>query len=155
VLKGGTDTDSRERFLREARALAAVRHDNVVTVHHVGEEPTTDGAIPYLAMELLEGQTLRDWMNASPQPPVEWVVRWGWQTAAGLAFAHDVGLVHRDVKPANLWLEAPRGWAVGPPETRRPLGAVARVKLLDFGLAHPPGVLAASDAAGTPAYMAP
>lgn len=155
VLKGETDAESRERFLREAQALAAVRHDNVVTVHHVGEEPTADGMVPYMAMELLEGQTLRDWMNAAPRPPVEWVVRLGRQTAAGLAFAHATGLVHRDVKPANLWLESPRGWTAEPPTIRPPLGAVARVKLLDFGLARAPGLPAALDTAGTLAYMAP
>lgn len=155
VVKGGVDAATRARFLSEARALASVRHDSVVTVHYVGEEPTSQGAIPYLAMELLEGQTLRDWMAAAPRPPIEWVVRAGRQVAAGLAFAHDAGLVHRDVKPANLWLEAPQGWAAQPEGVRPPLAAVGRVKLLDFGLAHPQGVLSEAGAAGTPAYMAP
>lgn len=154
VVRGGADADTRARFLSEARALAAVRHDNVVTVHYVGEEPTPEGPVPYLAMELLEGQALRDWMAVAILPPVEWVVRAGRQIAAGLAFAHDTGLVHRDVKPANLWLEAPPGWAGQPPETRPPLMTVARVKLLDFGLARPPGAPMEAGA-GTPAYMAP
>ncbi|VTR91454.1 serine threonine protein partial : Serine/threonine protein kinase (Fragment) OS=Rhodopirellula maiorica SM1 GN=RMSM_03539 PE=4 SV=1: Pkinase [Gemmata massiliana] len=140
VVKGGVDADTRARFLSEARALAAVRHDNVVTVHYVGEEPTPNGALPYLAMELLEGQTLRDWVAAAPPLAIEWVVRAGRQIAAGLAFAHDAGLVHRDVKPANLWLEAPQGWVEQAPGLRPPLADVGRVKLLDFGLAHPPGL---------------
>ncbi|HEY1191877.1 MAG TPA: protein kinase [Gemmata sp.] len=155
VVKGGVDTGTRARFLSEARALAAVRHDNVVTVYYVGEEPVPGGPVPYLAMELLEGQTLRDWMAAAPPPSIGWVVRAGRQIAAGLAFAHDAGLVHRDVKPANLWLEAPQGWANRAPGDRPPLATVGRIKLLDFGLAHPPGVPAETGGAGTPAYMAP
>lgn len=152
VVRDGANASTRSRFLSEARALAAVRHDNVVTVHSVGEEPTAGGPVPYLAMELLEGQTLRDWATSNPVPPVAWVVRVGRQITAGLAFAHGAGLVHRDIKPANLWLEAPQGWANQAVETRPALADVARVKLLDFGLAHAPGV---SEGAGTPAYMAP
>lgn len=155
VIKGGADAETRTRFLREARALAAVRHDNIVTIYFVGEEPGARGPIPYLAMELLEGQTLRDWMASASLPAVEWAIQAGRQIAAGLAFVHDAGMVHCDVKPANLWLEAPQGWANRSSETRPQHAAIGRVKLLDFGLAHQLDPLIKVGAAGTPEYMAP
>jgi hypothetical protein len=128
----------RERFLREARAAAAVEHDHVVPVWHVGE----DGVVPYMVMPLLAGETLQERLKVGPLPPEE-VSRIGREAALGLAAAHEKGMVHRDVKPANLWLEAPGG----------------RVKVLDFGLARAADsadVLTRSgDVLGTPAYMAP
>ncbi|MBX9625085.1 MAG: serine/threonine protein kinase [Gemmataceae bacterium] len=128
---------ARDRFLREARAAAAVHHDHVVPIYHVGE----DAGVPYLVMPLLEGESLHDRLKRGPLPPAE-VIRVGREAALGLAAAHDKGLVHRDVKPSNLWLEAPTG----------------RVKVLDFGLARE--AVAGDGAftgggAGTPAYMAP
>jgi hypothetical protein len=130
---------ARQRFLREARAAAAVRNDHVVTIYQVGE----DRGIPFLAMELLHGETLEARLHRDGRLPLAEVLRVGRETAEGLAAAHEKGLVHRDVKPANLWLEAGTG----------------RVKILDFGLAH-----AASDdtrltrsgaLVGTPGYLAP
>src|SRR5262249_43848467 len=122
-----------------ARAWAAVKHPHIVTIYHVGEERGTS----FLAMEFLEGETLRARLDRAGRLPVPEVVRIGREIAEGLAAAHERGLIHRDVKPANGWLEAPEGC----------------VKLLDFGLAR-----AADDAAhltpvgtvvGTPTYMAP
>ena len=129
--------DARQRFLREARAAAAVSHDHVVRIYQVGE----DDGVPFLAMELLDGQSLADRLAAGPLPVAE-VVRIGREAAAWLAAAHAAGLIHRDIKPANLWLEAPAG----------------RVKLLDFGLARSvadPALTASGEVLGTPAYMAP
>jgi serine/threonine protein kinase len=68
-----------------------------------------DGTEPvsFLAMELLEGESLADWLRHHGRPPSAWVARLGRQVAAGLAAAHAHGVIHRDIKPANLWLEAP------------------------------------------------
>jgi serine/threonine protein kinase len=131
--------EARARFLREAKAAAALQHDHVVTVYQVGE----DRGIPFLAMQLLEGETLEDRLRRESPLPLRVVLRIGREIAEGLAAAHARGLVHRDIKPANIWLEAGRD----------------RVKILDFGLAR----LATEDARvsrsgailGTPAYMAP
>ena len=154
--------EARERFLREARAMAAVKHDNITTIFQVGEVAAEP--VPFLAMELLEGESLADWLRRHGRPPAALVARLGRQMAAGLAAAHAHGLIHRDVKPANLWLEAPPGWADEPPAARPALAAVGRVKLLDFGLAMPlddggredigPGA-PEREIMGTPAYMAP
>jgi hypothetical protein len=139
---------SRERFLREARAAAALRCDHVVTVYQVDE----DGGVPFLAMELLEGETLEARLRREGPLPLAEVLRIGREAAEGLAAAHGRGLVHRDVKPANIWLETRTGEPGG-------LSPRCRVKLLDFGLARAasgsdhgtqPGVIV-----GTPSYMAP
>lgn len=137
---------ARRRFLREARAMAALKHDHVVTVFEVGEATRGEGTTPYVAMELLSGESLASWMQRHPPAPAERVARIGHEAALGLAAAHAVGLIHRDIKPGNLWLETPE------------IGAkVPRVKLLDFGLADPfgPGAEPDGRTAGTPAYMAP
>ncbi|MBV8430400.1 MAG: protein kinase, partial [Solirubrobacterales bacterium] len=127
------------RFLREARAMAALKHDHVVTIYQVGQER----GVPYLAMEYLRGIALSDWLERGHTPSLKLVLRLGREVAAGLAAAHQRGVIHRDIKPANIWLEAPQ----------------ARVKILDFGLAR-----AESDdvqltnpgtSVGSPAYMAP
>jgi urea transport system substrate-binding protein len=128
----------RERFLREARTMAAVRNDHVVTIFEVGQADD----VPYLAMEFLQGQTLESWLKASSSPGLGDIVRIGREIAEGLAAAQTRGLIHRDIKPANLWLEAPTG----------------RVKILDFGLARPvqsAGLTEIGDVVGTPSYMSP
>ena len=128
-----------QRFLREARAMAAVEHDHIVRIYQVDEER----GLPFLAMELLKGESLHERLRREEKLPLPEVLRVGREVAEALAAAHATGLTHRDVKPANVWLEAPKG----------------RVKILDFGLAR----AASQDAAltqegaiiGTPAYMAP
>ncbi len=129
---------SRRRFLREARAAAAVVHEHVVGVFAVVESV----GLPFLVMEYVPGRTLQDRLDRFGPLFLPEVLRIGTQTASGLAAAHAQGLVHRDVKPANILLE----------------NGVERVRLTDFGLAR-----AAADAAltrsgvvaGTPHYMAP
>jgi serine/threonine protein kinase len=133
------DEVARERFCRESRTAASVTHENVVAVHHVALEETSN--LPYLVMQLIDGEAL-DQRLAHGRQPLKDIVAIGAQVAAGLAAAHEKGLIHRDVKPANVLLE--RG--------------TNRVKLTDFGLAR-----AAEDVrltgtgmvAGTPLYMAP
>jgi WD40 repeat protein len=132
----------RERFLREARAAAAFKHEHIVTIHQVGE----DRGVPFLAMELLEGEPLDARLRREGCLPLPEVVRIGREIATGLAAAHQRGLIHRDIKPANIWLEANPG---GP----------SRVKILDFGLARQLGegkqLTQPGAIVGTPQYMAP
>jgi serine/threonine protein kinase len=129
---------ARQRFVREARAAAALRDDHVIDIHAVCD----DAPVPYLVMEFIDGQSLEALIRRGGPLGVKEVLRIGIQVAGGLAAAHKQGLIHRDVKPANILLE----------------NGVQRVKLTDFGLAR-----AADDAsltrsgliAGTPLYMAP
>jgi serine/threonine protein kinase/WD40 repeat protein len=129
---------ARLRFLREARAAASVTHDHVVTIHAVDEA----NGLPYLVMQYIPGKSLEDRIKRSGPLELREILRIGMQAASGLAAAHAQGLIHRDVKPANILLE----------------NGIERVKLTDFGLAR-----AVDDAsltqsgviAGTPQYMAP
>jgi serine/threonine protein kinase len=146
------DPAHRERFLREARAAARLHHDHVMPVHQVGE----DNGVLFLAMPLLAGQTLEDRLAQQPPLTAGEQLRIGRETALGLAAAHERGLIHRDVKPSNVWLEARASLA---PDGRAPEGEGVRVKVLDFGLARfaegEDMVTPAGAVVGTPAYMAP
>src|SRR5688500_11981782 len=104
------------RFEQEARAAGALNHPGLVTIFDVG---TMDGA-PYIVMELLEGQTLRDAIGEDvPNAlPLRKVIDYATQIASALAVAHEKGIIHRDLKPENLFITSDR-----------------RVKILDFGLA--------------------
>jgi serine/threonine protein kinase len=136
--------NSRERFLREARSAASLRDDHVVPIFHVDE---IDG-MPYLVMPFLQGESLDARLRRlgkEPLPLAE-VLQIGREAALGLAAAHAKGLIHRDVKPANLWLE------------RREGVDGFRTLVLDFGLARPLEGRAITEAGrvlGTPGYMAP
>ena len=135
----GRDEFGWQRFLREARIMAAIKHANLVTVYQAGQE----GDTVWLSMELLEGEALSERLGRSGPAEFPEAVRLAKDLANGLAAVHGHGLLHRDLKPANIWLEAPND----------------RVKILDFGLARfmndqsnltLPGIVL-----GTPAYMAP
>ncbi|MDX1969270.1 MAG: SUMF1/EgtB/PvdO family nonheme iron enzyme [Planctomycetaceae bacterium] len=132
---------AKARFLREARAAAAVEHDNIIAIYQVGE----DRGLPFLAMPLLQGETLADRLKREQRLPSAEVARIGREIAAGLAAAHERGLIHRDIKPANLWLD----------------GRSGRVKILDFGLARDtvaldePSLTQSGAIVGTPHFMAP
>jgi serine/threonine protein kinase/phage FluMu protein Com len=148
------DPSAAARFEREARSVGKVKHDNVVTIYHVGKE----GKIPYLAMELLAGEPLEARLEREPKlPPME-VVRIGKEIARGLAAAHKLGLMHRDIKPGNIWLEAPESADDGDPASNG-APAVSRVKILDFGLARSADaseqLTANGVVVGTPEFMAP
>lgn len=129
---------SRRRFLREARAAAAVVHEHVVSVFSVVES----SAPPFLVMEYVPGRSLQERIDRFGPLGLAEILRIGRQTAAGLAAAHAQGIVHRDVKPANILLE----------------DGVERVRLTDFGLARAVADAAVTRSgviAGTPHYMAP
>jgi serine/threonine protein kinase len=141
------DEVARQRFFREARAAAAVTHENVVAIHQVAVEEKKN--LPYLVMQHVSGESLQDRLDRGPKLTVGEILRIGAQAAAGLAAAHSQGLVHRDIKPANILLVKLEGNAGD---------SLATVKITDFGLAR-----AAQDVhltqtgfvAGTPLYMAP
>ena len=134
----GNSGAARKRFSREAQAAAAVVHDNVIEIHSVADA----NGLPYLVMPYVRGPSLQKRLDDDGPLSVVEILRIARQAAAGLAAAHAQGLVHRDVKPANILLA----------------DGIERVKLTDFGLAR-----AADDAsltktgviAGTPQYMSP
>jgi serine/threonine protein kinase/tetratricopeptide (TPR) repeat protein len=134
-----TQTSARERYLREARALATVNHPNVAHVYEVNE---FEGE-PFIAMEFIEGITLSRMIeDREPDPlPLPDVVRYSLQIAEGLQAAHQKGIVHRDIKSSNVLI-----------------GANNRIKITDFGLASIQGhtrITQEGVALGTVAYMSP
>ncbi len=138
------DPEALARFEREARAVAAINHPNILALHDVG----TQGGIAHAVMELLEGETLRKRLDSGSVPPRK-ALDWAVQLALGLAAAHDRGIVHRDLKPENVFVTHD-----------------GRLKILDFGVARrrePPtnvdrNVITATEPGvfvGTPAYASP
>ncbi|HEY7174204.1 MAG TPA: serine/threonine-protein kinase, partial [Micromonosporaceae bacterium] len=129
------DPSALARFDREARTVARLTHPNIVTIHDVG----VDDGVPYLVMELVSGRSLADRLTTGPLP-VDEAVRITGQVCAALDAAHAAGVVHRDVKPANILMT--------------PIGAV---KVCDFGIAHGPDGAwhPTGTATGTSEYMAP
>ncbi len=129
---------ARRRFAREAQAAAAVVHEHVVPIHAV----SVHQGLPYIVMQYVAGRSLQQRLDAHGPLPLAEILRIGMQTAAGLAAAHAQGLVHRDVKPANILLE----------------NGVERVLVTDFGLARTvddASLTCSGVIAGTPQYMSP
>ncbi len=137
--EGMTDA-AREAFVREAKGASALNHPNIVTIYDTG---SADG-IHYIAMELVDGQTLAQLIRGR-KPSVREAVGYAIQIAGALASAHAAGLVHRDIKPGNIM--------VTPPENGERLGLV---KLLDFGLVTRGGIDDnPGPVRGTLSYMSP
>jgi WD40 repeat protein len=134
------DPTMRQRFCREARAAAAVSHDNLVAVYQVDEDQKS--GLPFLVMQLVNGESLEQRLRRVGRlTPLE-TARIGMQAAAGLAGAHACGLIHRDIKPGNILIEA----------------GTEKVKLTDFGLARATvdmKLTRTGFVAGTPLYMSP
>jgi serine/threonine-protein kinase len=135
------EKDSQSRFVTEARAAARVSHANVVDIHDLG---ISKNGVPYIVMELLRGETLESVIDTRGPLAPGYAIELFLQVLAGLSAAHAQGIVHCDLKPANVLVTQPR--------PGRPL-----VKVLDFGVAR--GVEAAHQAEqvalGTPMFMAP
>ncbi len=130
---------ARRRFLREARAAAAINHPSVVTIHGVG----VHRGLPFLVMEYIAGRSLRQRLRRDPRLRPCDVLRIVAQVLDGLTAAHEHGVIHRDINPANIMLE----------------GDLERVKITDFGLARVTagvsGLTSVDQVIGTPAFMAP
>ena len=133
-----TDAGMRKRFYREARIAAGLRHPNITTVHELGVEE----GIPFIVQELLEGEDLRQIVGEERRLPLATAVSYLLQIARGLEHAHGAGVLHRDVKPANVRIQ--------------PDGSV---KLMDFGIAKilgaDTGLTGTGMTLGTVGYLAP
>lgn len=125
------------RFYQEAKAAGRLSHPNIVTIYDVGKS----GEIAYIAMEFLQGHELRDILNDGKRMPVEQVINIVAQVAQGLAYAHEHGIVHRDVKPSNIMIVRD-----------------GHVKITDFGIARMASAAVRTQTGmvlGSPKYMSP
>ncbi len=125
-----------ERFYREAKSAGRLNHPNIVTIYDVGET----GDIAYIAMEYLEGESLREMLDSGVVLPVEMIVKIAARIASALNYAHENHVVHRDIKPANIMITPNRN-----------------VKIMDFGIAQIPtgSRTQLGTVLGSPKYMAP
>lgn len=126
----------RKRFYREARSAGKLSHKNIITVHDLGEQ---DGR-PYIAMEFLVGEDLKSKLERGDRPTLEEQLRWMIETCDGLEHAHQKQVIHRDIKPGNIFITQE-----------------GQVKILDFGLARLTSSIGTKSGlvVGTPSYMAP
>jgi serine/threonine protein kinase/WD40 repeat protein len=130
---------AKARFMREAQATAALEHDHIVPIYQVGE----DRGVPFIAMQYLKGESLASRLDRNARLSAAEVVRIGKEVASGLALAHEHGMIHRDIKPDNIWLDE----------------KTDRAKILDFGLVSAStdeeGLTHSGAVLGTPRYMSP
>src|SRR5436190_7540155 len=134
-----SDQELRERFGREARSAAALKHQHIVTIYDVGE----DGERPFIAMEYVDGETVAELIRRRPALDVTGRLDLMLQLCEGLAYAHRAGIIHRDIKPANIMIAGD-----------------GTLKILDFGLARilndtNSGLTRVGAVLGTPHYMSP
>jgi len=130
------DEEFKARFKREAQAAAGLNHPNIITIHEVAEHDSR----PYIAMEYVEGQSLKD-LIAKKDLSINKTIDFAMQICAGLAKAHQAGIIHRDIKPQNILIDKD-----------------GRIRILDFGLAKlkPDAMLTRTGSTlGTVAYMSP
>ncbi len=142
-LESAEGEGGRERFLREARVAAAVGHPGIVDVFDVGE---TEDGIPYMVMELLEGESLADRLRKG-RLPVASALEIASEVLAALGAAHEKGIVHRDIKPQNIFL-------------KKLANGISQARVLDFGIAkvmnsEASALTQTGAAVGTALYMAP
>ena len=132
------EQEYRQRFFLEARAAGRLSHPGIVTIFDVGEEPETHS--PYIVMEYVAGQPLSKFISSSSKIPARRALRYAQQLAEALDYAHAQGVVHRDMKPANILI-----------------GKDAHAKITDFGIAkmNLATITHAGHVVGTPAYMSP
>lgn len=137
TLQGAQRRERIERFWREGKAAGRLSHPNIVTVFEVGK----DGDRYFIAMEYLEGQTLRDLLQSGGPLPIQTAVNYALQLCSAVSYAHRNGVIHRDVKPENV--------QILPGD---------HIKLTDFGIARlvgEPGITQDGQVFGTPSYMSP
>jgi serine/threonine protein kinase len=135
-----SDPVAHQRFLTEGLSAAGIESDHVVKIYQVGE----DNGLPFMAMQFLEGESLDRLIKRQGKLPTVEIIRIGRDVALGLQAAHDRGLIHRDIKPGNIWLEE----------------GTRRAKILDFGLVRQTGdhyqhLTRTGFVMGTPGYMSP
>ena len=139
ILRPSLGEAARSRFVAEAKATAAIEHENVIAIYEVGN----DGPLSFIAMQWVPGQTLEQMLAVQETLTLEQTERIVGQIASGLSAAHEHGLIHRDIKPANIWMPENGGSA----------------KILDFGLVRvndeDPQLTCTGMIAGTPCYMSP
>src|SRR4029453_3833671 len=125
--------DARDRFVREARAVAALNNPNIVTIYDYGEYSSQ----PFLVMEYIQGETLAELIRRRAVLHTAVKMRWMEELCAAVGYAHDRGIIHRDIKPATLMIDG-----------------YGRIKVLDFGIAKMRGTLVtiATGPVGTPGY---
>ncbi|UWZ84332.1 serine/threonine-protein kinase [Occallatibacter riparius] len=141
ALSSDQTNEYRQRFFREARAAGALAHPGIVPVFDAGE----DDGVPFLVMELVQGQTLADSLKQGTRYSIDQVCEIGQHIAEALGYAHRNGIVHRDIKPANILM------------TAREVYGSERPRITDFGVAKLAGgeVTTTGQLLGTPAFMPP